>query len=360
MAKPKRALITGVTGQDGSYLAEFLLKKGYEVHGLRRRVSGSNLERIAHIIQDPHLEGAGLQLHYGEITDSSNVIRLLAEIQPDEIYNFAAQSHVKVSFETPEHTANVDALGPLRLLEAIRILEMQARVRFYQASTSEMFGNAPESPQSERTVFQPRSPYGTAKLYAHWVVANYREAYGIFACSGILFNHESPRRGTIFVSRKISQAVARIVTGLEEMVYLGTLDAQRDWGYAPDYVEVTWAMLQQPQPDDYVIATGQAHSVREFATEAFKVVNIDLEWSGAGLQEIGRDAKTGRHLVAVDPWYFRPLEVDRLVGDATKARVKLGWQPKVGFEELVRLMVEADLRLAEREVQQWQGAEKPL
>lgn len=357
MVSPKKALITGVTGQDGSYLAELLIEKGYEVHGLRRRVSGNNLERIEHIIQDPHLKGRGLKLHYGDITDSSNVIRLLEEIRPDEIYNFAAQSHVKVSFETPEHTANVDALGPLRLLEAIRILHMEKHVRFYQASTSEMFGNAPESPQSERTTFQPRSPYGTAKLYAHWVTSNYREAYGIFACSGILFNHESPRRGSIFVSRKITQAVTRIITGLEETLYLGNLNAERDWGFAPDYVEATWMMLQQDQPDDYVIATGKIHSVREFTKAAFKMVGIDLEWSGSGKQEIGSDAKTGRKLVAIDPWYFRPLEVDHLIGDATKARVKLGWEPRVGFEDLVRIMVETDLKLAEKAVSE-QGVEK--
>ena len=341
----KRAFITGVTGQDGSYLAELLLKKGYEVHGLRRRVSSENLERVGHILQDSHLqEGRGLKLHYGDVADSSNVLRLLGEIQPDEIYNFAAQSHVKISFETPEYTANVDAMGPLRILEAIRVLKMQGRTRFYQASTSEMYGNAVESPQSERTPFRPRSPYGAAKLYAHWVTANYREAYGIFACNGILFNHESPRRGSIFVTRKITRAVAHIACGLEEKLYLGNLDARRDWGYAPDYVEAVWKMLQHDVPDDYVIATGQTHSVREFVTAAFAVVNVEIVWSGQGADEVGADAKTGQVVVEVDPWYNRPLDVDVLIGDASKARRVLGWKPTVMFHQLVRLMMAADLQ----------------
>lgn len=341
----KRAFITGVTGQDGSYLAELLLMKGYEVQGLRRRVSSENLERVSHILQDSHLqEGRGLKLHYGDVADSSNILRLLEEIQPDEIYNFAAQSHVKISFETPEYTANVDALGPLRILEAIRILKMQSRVRFYQASTSEMYGNAVESPQSERTPFQPRNPYGAAKLYAHWMTANYREAYGIFACNGILFNHESPRRGPSFVTRKITRAVAHIACGLEEKLYLGNLDARRDWGYAPDYVEAVWKMLQHDVPDDYVIATGQTHSVREFVRAAFAVVNVEIVWSGQGADEVGSDAKTGQVLVEVDPWYYRPLDVDVLIGDASKARGVLGWKPTVTFHQLVRLMMEADLK----------------
>lgn len=338
----KKALITGITGQDGSYLAELLLSKGYEVHGIIRRASTFNTKRIDHLYKDPHNEDVRLFLHYGDLTDSSNLNRLIEKIQPDEIYNLAAQSHVKVSFEVPEYTAEVVGLGTLRLLDAIK--ETGIKTKFYQASTSELFGGLPETaPQNEKTPFYPRSPYAAAKLYAYWITVNYREAYNIFACNGILFNHESPRRGETFVTRKITRAVANIVKGKQDKLYLGNLNAKRDWGYAGDYVEAMWLMLQQDEPDDYVIATGEAHSVREFCEKAFEYVGIKIEWVGSGIEEKGIDSKTGRVLVEVDPRYFRPTEVDLLVGDATKARQKLGWQPKVTFDELVRMMVESDL-----------------
>jgi GDPmannose 4,6-dehydratase len=344
------ALITGVTGQDGALLAELLLRKGYTVHGIKRRASLFNTTRVDHLYVDPHVEHRNFVLHYGDMTDSTNLIRIVQETQPAEIYNLAAQSHVQVSFETPEYTANADAVGVLRLLEAIRILGLGDRVRFYQASTSEMFGLAQEVPQTERTPFYPRSPYGVAKLYAHWITVNYREAYALYACSGILFNHESPVRGETFVTRKAAIAAARIAAGLQDSLYLGNLDAQRDWGYAGDYVEAMWLMLQQPAPDDYVIATGKTHSVREFVTRAFAEAGITLEWRGRGLEEVGVDARDGRVVVRVDPRYFRPTEVDVLQGDASKARTKLGWRPKVDFEALVRMMVEAEVgQLGRRE-----------
>jgi len=346
----KRALITGITGQDGAYLAEFLLEKGYEVHGIKRRTSLINTQRIDHLYVDPHVENRRFYLHYGDLTDSINLIRIIQEIQPDEIYNLAAQSHVKVSFESPEYTANADALGTLRLLEAIRILKLENKTRFYQASTSELFGKVQEIPQRETTPFYPRSPYAVAKLYAYWITVNYREAYGIFACNGILFNHESPIRGETFVTRKITRAVARIKYGLQDKLYLGNLDAKRDWGYAKDYVRAMWMILNHDVPDDYVIATGETHSVREFVEKAFKLIDIDIEWIGQGVNEKGIDTKTGRVLVEVDPRYFRPTEVDILVGDATKARQVLGWQPTVTFDELVKIMIESDLKEAEREL----------
>jgi GDPmannose 4,6-dehydratase len=346
----KKALITGITGQDGAYLAEFLLEKGYEVHGIKRRTSLINTQRIDHLYEDPHVENRRFYLHYGDLTDSTNLIRIIQEVQPDEIYNLAAQSHVKVSFESPEYTANADALGTLRLLEAIRILKLENKTRFYQASTSELFGKVQEIPQKETTPFYPRSPYAVAKLYAYWITVNYREAYGIFACNGILFNHESPIRGETFVTRKITRAVARIKYGLQDKLYLGNLDAKRDWGYAKDYVRAMWLILNHDVPDDYVIATGETHSVREFVEKAFKYVDIDIEWVGQGVDEKGIDVKTGRVLVEVDPRYFRPTEVDILVGDATKARQVLGWQPTVTFDELVKIMMESDLKEAEREL----------
>lgn len=338
------ALITGVTGQDGSYLAEFLLRKGYVVHGVKRRASSFNTSRVDHLYVDPHVDGRNFVLHYGDMTDSTNLIRILQEVRPTEVYNLAAQSHVHVSFETPEYTANADALGTLRLLEAIRILNLRERTRFYQASTSEMYGLVQETPQTERTPFYPRSPYGVAKLYGHWITVNYREAYGFYACSGILFNHESDRRGETFVTRKIARAAARIAQGLEETLYLGNLDAKRDWGFAGDYVEAMWLMLQQQTPDDYVIATGETHAVREFAEQAFAGAGMRIEWRGSGLEEEGVDAASGRSVIRVDPRYFRPAEVDILLGDATKARTQLGWTPKVTFQQLVRDMVQAELR----------------
>jgi len=337
----KKALITGINGQDGSYLAEFLLKKGYEVHGTIRRASVFTTERIDHLYQDPHEKNVKLFLHYGDLTDSSNLNRLVEKIKPDEIYNLGAQSHVKVSFEVPEYTAEVDAVGTLRLLDTIK--ETGVHTRFYQASSSEMFGNAQETPQKESTPFYPRSPYGAAKVYSHWITVNYREAYNLYACSGILFNHESPRRGKRFVSRKITRAVARIHLGLQDKLFLGNLNAKRDWGYAPEYVEAMWLMLQQEKCDDFVIATGEAHTVRELVAEAFKNIDINLEWKGKGTKEKGIDKKTGKTLVEVDPNYFRPTEVKFLVGDASKAKKKLGWQPKVKFKELVKIMMEADL-----------------
>ena len=345
----KVALITGVTGQDGAYLAQFLLGKGYAVHGVKRRSSSLNTQRIDHLYHDPHEREVKFRLHYGDVTDSTNLIRLIQEVQPNEIYNLAAQSHVQVSFETPEYTANADALGPLRLLEAIRILGLGDRLRFYQASTSELFGNALEVPQRETTPFYPRSPYGVAKLYGYWITVNYREAYGFHASNGILFNHESPIRGETFVTRKITRAVAAIHLGLQEQLYLGNLDAKRDWGHAREYVKGMWLMLQQPEPDDYVLASGEAHSVRDFVEEAFRHIGRAIQWQGAGAEEKGLDAKSGDVLVQVDPRYFRPSEVDLLIGDPTKAREKLGWHHSVSFSALVQEMVEADLETVKGE-----------
>ena len=338
-----RALITGITGQDGSYLAELLLAKGYEVHGVVRRSSSFNTGRIDHLYEDPHTPGRQLILHYGDLNDASSLNRLLRVVRPDEIYNLGAQTHVRVSFDTPDYTSEVTGLGALRLLEAVR--ELQIRPRIYQASSSEMFGSAP-APQSESTPFQPRSPYAIAKLYSHWMTVNYREAYGLFAVSGILFNHESPRRGETFVSRKVTRAVGRIHHGLQDRVYLGNLDALRDWGYAREYVEAMWLMLQQPEPRDYVIATGETHSIRELCERAFARIGVALEWRGAGTDEQGLDAQNGRVLVEVDPRYFRPTEVDVLLGDASRAKRELGWEPQVSFGELIDLMVDADLLLA--------------
>lgn len=343
----KVALITGATGQDGAYLAEALLKRGYLVHGVKRRSSSFNTGRIDHLYQDPHEPNVRFFMHYGDLTDSTNLIRILQEVQPTEIYNLAAQSHVQVSFETPEYTANADAIGTLRLLEAVQILGLKETVRFYQASTSELFGLVQEIPQRETTPFYPRSPYAVAKLYSYWITVNYREAYGIHASNGILFNHESPVRGETFVTRKITRAVAAIHLGLQEKLYLGNLSARRDWGHARDYVEAMWRMLQQPAPDDYVIATGEGHSVREFAEKAFAKVGIALEWRGDGLDEKGIDANSGRTIVAIDPRYFRPTEVDTLLGDPSKAMTKLGWRHLITFEDLVNEMVEADLRALE-------------
>ena len=377
----KRALITGITGQDGAYLAEFLLGKGYEVHGIKRRSSSFNTGRVDHLYQDPHEKDVRFRMHYGDLTDATNLIRIVQEVRPDEIYNLAAQSHVMVSFDTAEYTANSDALGTLRLLEAIRILDMQDIVRFYQASTSELYGKVQEIPQTEKTPFYPRSPYGAAKLYAYWICVNYREAYGMFACNGILFNHESPIRGETFVSRKITRAVARMRLGLQKKLYLGNLDAKRDWGHAQDFVRAMWSILQQKKPDDFVIATGKSHSVREFVELAFREIGVKIEWRGSGIEEVGvvsevgdqrsevggaaeprylksdataadfseRALRAGDVVVEVDPRYFRPTEVDELLGDASKARAKLGWSPKISFEDLVREMVEADLKEAVRD-----------
>jgi len=345
----RRALISGITGQDGAYLAELLLAKGYEVHGIKRRASSFNTARIDHLYQDPHERNVRLHLHYGDLTDATNLIRIVQQVQPDEIYNLAAQSHVAVSFETPEYTANSDALGTLRLLEAIRILGLEKKTRFYQASTSEMFGKVQETPQKETTPFYPRSPYGAAKVYGHWITVNYREAYGIFACSGILFNHESPIRGETFVTRKITRGLARIHYGLDECLYLGNLHSLRDWGHAKDYVRAQWLMLQQHVPDDYVIATGEQHSVREFVTRAAAQLEMALEWRGSGVDEHGIDTKSGKTVVKVDPRYFRPTEVDTLLGDSSKAREKLGWKPEATFLSLVKDMVAADLELARRD-----------
>jgi GDPmannose 4,6-dehydratase len=346
---PKRALITGVTGQDGAYLAELLLDKGYEVHGIKRRASSFNTQRIDHLIQDPHDKRRHFFLHYGDMTDSSSLVRILQEVQPDEIYNLAAQSHVAVSFEEPEYTADSDALGPLRLLEAIRILGLEKKTRFYQASTSELYGKVQEVPQRENTPFYPRSPYGVAKLYAHWITVNYREAYGIFACNGILFNHESPIRGETFVTRKITRGLTRIQLGLQDCLYLGNLDAKRDWGHARDYVEAMWMILQQDQPEDFVIATGQQFSVRDFVSAAARELEITIRWEGSGSHEEGLDCKTGTRIVAVDPRYFRPAEVDALLGNAGKAREKLGWRPRTSFSQLVSEMVQEELSLAKYE-----------
>jgi len=343
------ALITGITGQDGAYLAEFLLNKGYVVHGVKRRSSSFNTGRVEHLYQDPHEPGVRFAMHHGDMTDATNLIRIVQETQPDEIYNLAAQSHVQVSFETAEYTANADGLGVLRLLEAIRILKMERRVRFYQASTSELYGKVQEVPQSETTPFYPRSPYAAAKLYGYWIVVNYREAYGIHASNGILFNHESPTRGETFVTRKITRAVAAIELGLQETLFLGNLDAKRDWGHAKDYVEGMWRILQQPEPDDYVLATGETRSVREFVEKAFAHVGREIVWHGSGVAEKGVDAKTSATLVEIDPRYFRPTEVDLLIGNSTKAREKLGWHHKVSFDALVAEMVEADIGLVRHE-----------
>jgi GDPmannose 4,6-dehydratase len=345
----KNALITGITGQDGAYLAEFLLSQGYVVHGIKRRASSFNTDRIDHLYQDPHEKNLRLQLHYGDLTDSTNLIRIIQEVQPDEIYNLAAQSHVAVSFETPEYTANSDAVGTLRVLEAIRILGLEKKTRFYQASTSEMFGKVQEIPQRETTPFYPRSPYGAAKVYAYWITVNYREAYGLFACNGILFNHESPLRGETFVSRKITRALTRIKVGLQETLHLGNLDSRRDWGHARDYVRAQWLMLQQDVPEDFVIATGKQFSVRDFVVAAGSLLDMKIEWQGEGVDEVGIDAATGRALIRVDPRYFRPTEVETLLGDATKARDKLGWMAEVTFPELVAEMVESDLDIAKRD-----------
>ena len=345
----KRALVTGITGQDGAYLAEFLLNKGYEVHGIKRRASSFNTARVDHLYRDPHEADVRFFMHYGDLTDSTNLIRIIQEIQPDEIYNLAAQSHVKVSFETPEYTANTDGLGTLRILEAIRILKLENKCRFYQASTSELYGKVQEVPQKESTPFYPRSPYAVAKLYAYWITINYREAYGIYACNGILFNHESPIRGETFVSRKITRALARIHTGLQDTLYIGNLNARRDWGHARDYVEMQWLMMQQDAPEDYVIATGEHFSVREFIEAAAQKLDIGIRWEGEGIDEKGFNEDTGRIIVAVDPGYFRPTEVQDLLGDAAKARQKLGWKPRITFQELVSEMVEADLKEAHKD-----------
>ena len=353
----KRALITGITGQDGAYLAEFLLAKGYEVHGIKRRASSFNTDRIDHLYQDPHESGRRLFLHYGDLTDATNLIRILQQVQPDELYNLGAQSHVQVSFETPEYTANSDAVGTLRLLEAIRILGLEKKTRFYQASTSELYGKVQETPQRETTPFYPRSPYGVAKLYAYWITVNYRESYGMYACNGILFNHESPLRGETFVTRKITRALARIHLGQQDCLYLGNLDARRDWGHARDYVEAQWLMLQQAQPEDFVIATGEQHSVRDFVTRAAHEIGIDIDWRGTGSDAHGviatappdSAAKPGQRIVAIDPRYFRPAEVDTLLGEPSKAKAKLGWQARTPFADLVREMMQADLALARRD-----------
>jgi len=344
----KVALITGVTGQDGAYLAEFLLDKGYEVHGIKRRTSLFNTDRIDHLYQDPHVANRRFILHHGDMTDSSSLVRIIQQVQPDEIYNLAAQSHVAVSFEEPEYTANSDALGALRILEAMRILGMEKKTRFYQASTSELFGLVQESPQKETTPFYPRSPYAVAKLYAYWITVNYREAYGMYACNGILFNHESPIRGETFVTRKITRALARIKLGLQDCLFLGNLDSKRDWGHAKDYIEMQWLMLQQEQPEDFVIATGVQYSVRDFVDAAATEIGIAVEWRGTGVDEKGYDA-LGKCIVQVDPRYFRPTEVETLLGDATKAREKLGWTPRITFDELVAEMVREDLKTAERD-----------
>jgi GDPmannose 4,6-dehydratase len=345
----KKALITGITGQDGAYLSEFLLKKGYEIHGIKRRSSSFNTHRIDHLYQDPHVSNKHFILHYGDLTDTSNLVRILQEVQPDEIYNLGAQSHVQVSFEAPEYTADTDGLGVLRLLEAVRILRMEKKVRFYQASSSELFGKVQEVPQTERTPFYPRSPYACAKLYGYWIVVNYRESYGMYACNGILFNHESPIRGETFVTRKVTRAVARIKLGLQDKLYMGNLDAKRDWGFAGDYVELMWLMLQQETPDDYVMATGITTPVRDFITMAFGESGMVIRWEGNGVDEKGIDAVSGRILVEIDPRYFRPAEVDLLIGDPSKAINKLGWKPKVQLPELIKMMVAKDTELAERE-----------
>lgn len=345
----KRALITGVTGQDGAYLAELLLDKGYEVHGLKRRASLFNTDRIDHLYEDPHVENRRFILHYGDLTDSTNLIRIVQQVQPHEIYNLGAQSHVQVSFDSPEYTANTDGLGTLRILEAIRILGLEQQTRFYQASTSELYGQVQEIPQTETTPFYPRSPYAVAKLYAYWITVNYREAYGLYACNGILFNHESPLRGETFVTRKITRALARIKLGLQDCLYLGNLDAKRDWGHARDYVEMQWLMLQQEQPEDYVIATGVQYSVRQFVETAAAEVGLAIAWEGSGVEEKGINPATGQAIVAIDPRYFRPTEVETLLGDPSKAKRQMGWEPRISFEQLVSEMMREDLQLAERD-----------
>ena len=347
----KKAIITGITGQDGAYLAEFLLKKDYEVHGIKRRTSLINTDRIDHLYQEPHTKNRRLFLHHGDLTDSSSLTHIIQQVQPDEIYNLAAQSHVAVSFEEPEYTANSDALGALRILEAIRILGLTKKTRFYQASTSELYGLVQETPQKETTPFYPRSPYGVAKLYAYWITVNYREAYGIYACNGILFNHESPIRGETFVTRKITRALARIKLGLQECLYLGNLDAKRDWGHAKDYVEMQWLMLQQDQPEDYVIATGIQYSVRDFVNAASKELGMNITWEGEGVNEKGYldNSKSKKPIIVIDPRYFRPTEVESLLGDASKAKNKLGWTPKISFNELVSEMVQEDLNFAKKD-----------
>ena len=356
MDNKKKALITGVTGQDGSYLAEFLLKKGYEVHGVKRRSSSFNTDRIDHLYQDPHITSANFILHYGDLTDSTNLIRIMKQVDPDEIYNLGAQSHVAVSFETPEYTANSDALGTLRILEAIRINKKEKRVKFYQASTSELYGLVKESPQTENTPFNPRSPYAVAKLYAYWITKNYRDAYKIFGCNGILFNHESPRRGETFVTRKITRGLSRIDKGIDKCLYLGNLNSKRDWGHAKDYVEVQWMILQQSEPKDYVIATGRMETVRRFCElAAIKLgwgaqKNKGIEWEGSGLNEIGRREDNGEIVIKVDKRYYRPTEVDELCGDSTRARNELGWQPKITLEEMIEEMIQEDLKIANKEV----------
>jgi len=345
----KKAFITGITGQDGAYLAEFLLKKGYKVHGLKRRSSLFNTARIDHLYQDPHEEDQNFILHHGDLTDSSSLIRVIQEVQPDEIYNLAAQSHVAVSFEEPEYTANSDALGALRILEAIRTLGLEKKTKFYQASTSELFGKVSETPQNENTPFHPRSPYAVAKLYAYWITINYREAYGMYACNGILFNHESPIRGETFVTRKITRALARIKLGLQDKLHLGNIDALRDWGHAKDYVEMQWLMLQQDNPDDFVISTGTQYSVRDFVNLAAKEIGINLKWEGEGINEIGIDIDSEKNIICIDPRYFRPTEVETLLGDSSKARKELGWSPKITFQELVKEMINYDLEDAKKD-----------
>lgn len=345
----KKALITGVTGQDGAYLAEFLLNKNYEVHGIKRRSSSFNTSRVDHLYQDPHAKDRDFILHYGDMTDSTNLIRIVQQIRPDEIYNLAAQSHVAVSFESPEYTANADALGALRLLEAIRILDLQKKTRFYQASTSEMFGKVQEVPQTENTPFYPRSPYAVAKVYAYWMCVNYREAYGVFASNGILFNHESPIRGETFVTRKVTRAVARIKLGLQDKLFLGNLDSKRDWGHAKDYVDAQWRILQHNEADDFVIATGEQYSVRQFVESAFSEIDITINWSGEGENEIGTDVSNGRELVNIDPRYFRPTEVESLIGDPSKAKEKLNWQASTPFKSLVSEMIREDIKDAQKD-----------
>ncbi|WP_180146845.1 GDP-mannose 4,6-dehydratase [Desulfoluna butyratoxydans] len=346
----KKALITGITGQDGAYLAELLLEKGYEVHGLKRRSSLFNTDRIDHLYQDPHTENRRFILHYGDLTDSTNLIRIIQQVQPDEIYNLAAQSHVAVSFDSPEYTADADALGTLRILEGIRLLGLENKTRFYQASTSELFGKVQETPQTEKTPFYPRSPYGVAKLYAYWITVNYREAYGIYACNGILFNHESPLRGETFVTRKITRALSRIKLGLQDCLYLGNMDAKRDWGHASDYVKMQWLMLQQEKPEDYVIATGEQHSVREFVEIAAQTLDMKISWQGSGIAEKGVNSESGDTIIAIDPHYFRPTEVDSLLGDPSKAKAQLGWTPEIKFKELVSEMVDRDYEEAKKDL----------
>ena len=357
MNSPKKAIITGITGQDGSYLAEFLLSKGYEVHGIKRRSSSFNTERIDHLYEDPHEKEPKLILHYGDLTDSTNLLRILQEVQPDEIYNLGAQSHVAVSFETPEYTANCDAIGTLRILEAIRILNLNHKTRFYQASTSELYGEVQEIPQKENTPFYPKSPYGVAKLYAYWITVNYRESYGIYACNGILFNHESPRRGETFVTRKITRGLSRVNVGLEKCIFLGNIEAKRDWGHAKDYVRMQWLMLQQDKPDDFVISTGKMETVRNFIEICAKKLKWNkssnspgIIWEGEGIEEIGRRADTNEIVIRIDPRYFRPSEVDKLVGDPTKAKLKLGWTPRIPLEELIQEMIDEDMQCALKEL----------